>query len=242
MKSSQKMRHLILSTILFLIFGLTGFSQEKKQTKTSELEISTTYVLGHYKNLSFAPVSKYDYNTLAYQLKFVQKSSTNSLFEIELRYFTSDLESDIIPQPNPEYSKYIFNVSSLIQVYDKNDLRIHLGGQLQSNLSTFFDGQPHDFQQKLGFAGRLYYSLNEKNVVSSGLVIPLLLWRTSTFDKNWYALGKYQGLLFFTEYAYDLSNELTLKASCQMQYDRLKIFNAYRELQYHVGIGINYKF
>lgn len=232
-------------TILSLVFLLSityTFAQEDSIPKKNSLEFSTGYTIGYLKNLSFAPVARYDYSALNYQLKYNRTTKRDKLFEVQLDYLNSELETNIIPEPNPQYSKIVLNISSLKQVYKNEKLKIHLGLQTQTNVSSFYDWKQYDFQQKLGIAGRFTYQIDEKQSLSSKLTIPFVMWRTSTFEENFYSVGKYQSVLWTTEYRYTLSKNLDVKANYSFNYDRLQISNAFRELQHQINLGINYKF
>lgn len=230
---------------LFVIFVLSisnVYAQEDNQPHKNSLEFLSGYTIGFLKNLSFAPVSRYDYNALNYQLKYTRTTKREKLFEIELNYLNSELETNIIPEPSPQYSKIILNMSSLKKVFEKNKFRIYVGLQTQTNVSSFFDWKQYDFQQKLGVAGRFNYHINDKYSITSKLLLPFIMWRTSTFEENFYSLDKYQSVLWTTEYKYAISNHFDLKANYSFNYDRLQISNTFRELQHQINLGINYKF
>jgi len=237
----MKTKPLFLILILTLIH-YTGFSQTQSITKKNSLEFSTGYNSGSLKNLSFAPIARYDYNGLNYQLKYNRTTKRDKLFEVQLDYLNSELETNIIPEPNPQYSKIVLNISSLKQVYNHEKLKIHMGLQSQTNVSSFYDWKQYDFQQKLGIAGRFTYQIDDKQSLSSKLTIPFVMWRTSTFEESFYSLGKYQSVLWSNDYRYTLSNNFDVKASYNFNYDRLQISNAFRELQHQINLGINYKF
>ncbi|WP_157821959.1 hypothetical protein [Tenacibaculum sp. Bg11-29] len=232
----------IILSLIFLLSITNTLAQEVSQTKKSSIEFSTGYTIGYLKNLTFAPISRYDYNALNYQLKYTRITKREKLFEVQLDYLNSELETNIIPEPNPQYSKIVLNFSSLKQVYKNEKLKIHLGLQTQTNVSSFNDWKQYDFQQKLGIAGRFTFQIDDKQSLSSKLTIPLVMWRTSTFEENFYSIGKYQSVLWSTEYKYTLSKNLDVKADYNFNYDRLQISNAFRELQHQINIGINYKF
>ena len=232
-------------TILSLVFLLSisnVFAQSDSIPKKNSLEFSTGYTIGYLKNLSFAPVARYDYSGLNYQLKYNRTTKREKLFEVQLDYLNSELETNIIPEPNPHYSKIVLNISSLKQVYKNEKFKIHLGLQTQTNVSSFYEWKQYDFQQKLGIAGRFTYQIDEKQSLSSKLTIPFIMLRTSTFDENFYSLGKYQSILWTTEYRYTLSKNLDVEANYSFNYDRLQISNAFREVQHQINLGINYKF
>jgi hypothetical protein len=235
------MNKTILS-IVFLLSITSVFAQEDSRTKKNSLEFSTGYTNGYLKNLSFAPVVSYDYSGLNYQLKYTRITKRDKLFEVQLYYLDSELETNIIPESNPQYSKVVLNFSSLKQVYKNEKFSIYLGLQTQTNVSSFNDWKQYDFQQKLGIAGRFSYQVDEKQSVSSKLTIPLVMWRTSTFEENFYSIGKYQSVLWTTDYKYTLSKNVDVEASYNFNYDRLQISDAFRELQHQINLGINYKF
>ncbi|MDY8136057.1 hypothetical protein [Aquimarina sp. 2201CG5-10] len=233
------MRKYVFAILCLSILSL--YAQDKIQKKNS-FEFSTGYNSGFLKNLDFAPVSSYDYNALNYQLRYTRITKREKLFEVQLDYLNSELETHIIPELNPQYSKITLNFSSLKRVFDNNKLTIHLGLQTQTNVSSYLKWQLYDFQQKLGIAGRFTFRVNEKHSLSSKLTLPFILWRTSTFDENFYSLKRYQSVLWSTEYKYKLSNHFDAKVYYNFNYDRLQISNAYRELQQQISLGINFKF
>ena len=235
-------------TLIFLIsiFALSytaTFGQAQTNTqKKNQIEFSTGYNSGFLKNLSFAPVARYDYNGLNHQLKYTRTTRNQKLFEVQLDYLDSELKSDVIPEPNTPYSKLVLNFSSLKRVYNKSKLAIHVGLQSQTNVSSYFQWRHYDFQQKFGIAGRFTFQVDEKKSLSSKLTVPFMMWRTSTFEEKLYSLKSYQSVLWNTEYKYSLSNSFDVKATYNFNYDRLQISNAYRELQHQINLGINYKF
>jgi len=212
-------------------------------TKKNQLEFSTGYNYGFLKNTAFAPLSRYDYSALNYQLKYTRTSKKENLFEVQIDYLETALTSDLIPELNvSNYSKVVLNFSYLKRIYHKNKFAIHLGLQSQTNVSSYFEWKFYDFQQKLGLAGRFTFTIDEKQSVSSKLTLPFFMWRTSTFDEDYYSLNRYQSILWTTEYKYKLSNHFDIKASYNFNYDRLQIPDAYRELQHQLNLGINFKF
>lgn len=237
----MKSKLFFLTSIIALSYT-TGFTQTETKTKKNSFEFSTGYNSGFLKNLVFAPVSRYDYNGLIHQLKYVRTSKKQNLFEVQLDYLNSELTSDVIPVLNADYSKIALNFSYLKRVYNKNKLAIHVGLQTQTNVSSYIQWKAFDFQQKLGIAGRFTFQVDEKQSLSSKLTLPFLMWRTSTFEENFYLLNSYQSVLWSTEYKYKLSNHFDIKVNYNFNYDRLQISNAYRELQHQINLGINYKF
>jgi len=232
----------IILSLIFLLSISNVFAQADSIPKKNSLEFSTGYTNGYLKNLSFAPVARYDYSGLNYQLKYNRTTKRDKLFEVQLDYLNTELETNIIPEPNPQYSKIVLNISSLKQLYNKERLKIQLGLQTQTNVSSFYDWKQYDFQQKLGIAGRFTFQIDDKQSLSSKLTIPLVMWRTSTFEENFYSIGKYKSILWTTEYKYALSKNLDVEANYSFNYDRLQISNAFRELQHQINLGINYKF
>lgn len=229
----------LLSTICLLFYTVL---HSQTDLKKNNFEFSTGYNAGFLKNLDFAPVRRYDYNALNYQLKYTRITKREKLFEVQLDYLNSELKSDLIPGSNPSYSKIILNFSSLKRIFNKNRFVIHVGLQSQTNVSSYFNWKAYDVQQKLGIAGRFTFKIDKKNSLSSKLTIPFILWRTSTFEENFYSLKRYQSVLWNTEYKYSLSKKIDLKANYNFNYDRLQISNAYRELQYQINLGIKFKF
>ncbi len=229
--------------ISILTFSTTTvFAQIENKPKRNSIEFSTGYTSSYLKNLAFAPVRRYDYNALNYQFKYTRITKREKLFEVQLDYLDSELETNIIPEANPQYSKVVLNFTLLQQIYKKDKFKVHVGLQTQTNVSSYFDWEQYDFQQKLGVAGQFAYQINNKQSLSSKITIPFILWRTSTFEENFYSISKYQSALWTTEYTYNLSNHFDLKVSYNFNYDRLQIFNAYRELQHQINLGINFKF
>ena len=237
----MKIRLLFLISIFTLSYT-TIFAQTETKFKKNNLEFSTGYNSGSLKNLAFAPVSRYDYNGLNHQLKYVRTSNKENIFEVQLDYLSSELKSDLIPALNADYSKIVLNFSYLKRVYAKNKFVIHVGLQSQTNVSSYIQWKRYDFQQKLGVAGRFTFNVDEKQSISSKLTIPFVMWRTSSFEENLYSLNNFQSVLWNTEYKYNLSNHFDVKANYNFNYDRLQISNAYRELQHQFNLGINFNF
>ncbi|NQX97315.1 MAG: hypothetical protein HRT73_05465 [Flavobacteriales bacterium] len=234
-------KYIFVLSVLALSYTI-GFSQPKTNIKKNNLEFSTGYNFGFLKNLSFAPVARYNYNGLNHQLKYRRTSKKENLFEIQLEYLSSELKSDIIPALNADYSKIVINFSYLKRVYNKNKFAIHAGLQSQTNLSSYLQQGPYDFQQKFGVASRFTFQIDEKQSLSSKLTIPFFMWRTSTFEETVYSLNSYQSVLWSTEYKYALSNHFDVKVNYNFNYDRLQISNAFRELQYQLNLGLNIEF
>jgi hypothetical protein len=235
-------KYIFVFLCIAILSYTTGFAQTETNTKKNNLEFSTGYNVGFLKNLDFAPVRNYDYNSLNYQLRYTLTTKREKLFEVQLDYLNSELETNIIPESNPQYSKIVLNFTSLKQVYKNEKVKIHIGLQGQTNVSSYLDWKIYDFQQKLGIASRFTFKIDEKHSLSSKLTIPLIMWRISTFEENLYSLKRYQSVLSSTEYKYALSKKIDLKANYNFNYDRLQISSAYRELQHQINLGINFKF
>jgi len=175
---------LLLLNLILILFHTKGVGQVETIPQKNQLEFSTGYNFGFLKNLSFAPVVRYDYSGLKYR----RASKKGKLFEIQLEYLSSELKSDIIPALNADYSKIVLNFSYLKQVYNKNRFSLHIGLQSQTNVSSYFKWRVYDFQQKLGIARRFTFQVDEKQSLSSKLTIPFFIWRTSTFEETVYSL------------------------------------------------------
>ncbi|WP_108869098.1 hypothetical protein [Aquimarina aquimarini] len=225
-----------------LCLSILSLNAQDKIQKKNNLEFSTGYTIGFLKNLAFAPVKRYDYNALNYQFRYTRITKREKLFEIQFDYLDSELETNIIPEPNPQYSKIVLNFNSLKQVYVNKKVKIHIGLQAQTNVFSYFDWKQYDFQQKLGIAGRFTFKINKKHSLSSKLTLPFIMWRTSTFEENFYSLNTYQSVLWNTAYQHTLSKHFDLKASYGFNYDKLQISKAYGEIQHQINLGINYKF
>lgn len=217
-------------------------SQTTMDSRQNRLEFSSGYTFGALKNLSFAPVVRYDYNALNHRLIYVRSNQKDKLFEVQLDYLDTDLKSETIPALNASYSKAVLNFSLLWPVYSKRGWTIHAGLQAQTNVSGYNVWQAYDAQQKFGLAARFAYQLDQRQSVSSKLTIPFFMWRVATFEDSTYSLGKYQSIWWNTEYKYSLSKHFDIKANYNFQYDRLQISDAYRELQHQLHLGLNYKF
>lgn len=232
----------LLLLISSFTFSYSAVFAQTPSTKKNSLEFSTGYNSGFLKNLVFAPVARYEYSGLNYQLKYVRTTKKEKLFEVQLDYLNSELESDVIPALNADYSKIVLNFSALKRVYNKNRFTVHAGLQTQTNLSSYLNWRQYDFQQKLGLSGRFTFQIDEKQTIASKLTLPFAMLRISSFDETVYSLDKYQSVLWSLEYTYSLSDHFDVKASYNFNYDRLQVPNAYRELQHQINLGIIYKF
>ena len=234
----------LLSIIsIFALSYTTGFSQRETNIKKNNLQFSTGFNSGSLKNLEFAPVSRYDYNGLVYKLNYERTSKNENLFEIQLDYLSSELESDVSPILNADYSKIGLGFSYLKHIYNKNAFSIHLGLQSQTSASLYFNSNYYVADQEFGIASRFTYQLNKKQYLTSKMTIPVALLRvTENSGFNTYSLNRYQSALWDLEYGYSLSNNFDIKLNYDFKYNRLQISNAFRELQHQLNLGINYKF
>ncbi|KAG1658334.1 putative metalloprotease [Nymphon striatum] len=68
--------------ILELHFVDNATQTQANSKKKNQLEFSTGYNFGYLKNLSFAPVTRYDYNGLNHQVKYTRTTKNDKLFEV----------------------------------------------------------------------------------------------------------------------------------------------------------------
>ena len=239
----MKIKLLFLNLIL-LLFYYNGFGQEETTQPKNQLEFSIGYNFGALKNLEYAPISRYDYNGLIYKLNYKRKTRKQNLFEAQLDHLTSELETDVIPVLNLDYSKTRLGFSYLKKVHTKNNFLLYLGLHSQSNVSIYSKNSNYRslIDQAFGVTSRFSYQISEKQSFSSKLIIPMMSLRISDTDANIYSLNRNQGILWNTEYEYLFSNQFGMKFSYDFNYDRLQIPNAFRELQHQINLGINYKF
>lgn len=238
-------KKLLLISLILLLFYNTGFAQTQPSTETNDkLELSTGYIFGSLKNLEFSPVSRYNYNGLVYKLSYERTSKNHNLFNITLDYLTTTLESDRIPMLNSDYTKVGLSFSYLKQVYSKNKLSIHLGLQSNTNLSLYAEGinEFPIFNQSFAVASQFSYQINEKHSLYSKFAIPMLLFRITDSNADTFTLNRNQSIFWETGYKYSLSDDFNIKASYNFNYDRLQIPNAFREIQYQINLGVQYKF
>jgi predicted porin len=239
----MKIKLLFLISV-FVLSYTTGFSQTEINIKKNKFEISTGFNSGSLKNLEYSPVSRYDYNGLIYKLRFVRNIKNQNLFEVQLDYLNSELKTDLIPALNLDYSKMGLNISYLKKVYTKNNFSIHLGLQSQSSVSVYSktNNNRSIVNQTFGIASRFSYQINEKQKLSSKLTIPMVIFRFTDSSSGIYSLNRYQSILWNIGYEYSLSNRFDAILSYDFNYDRLQIPNAFREVQYQLNLGLNFKF
>lgn len=232
-----------LNRLLFTTAILSAVSvQSQNIQKKNQLEFSVGNNFGFLKNLEFAPVAMYEYEGLIYKLDYTRTSKKQNLFEVELDYFSTELKTDKLSNLNTDYYKGGMSFSYLKQVYNKNKFAIHAGLQSQTTLSSYHNGDYITFHQEFGITGRFSYQINDKQYLSSKLILPVILLRVTNAEGKFYTLDNYQSILWDVEYSYKLSKHFDVKAAYNFNYSRLQIPSAYRELQHQVNLGINYKF
>ena len=239
----MKIKLLFLNITLFL-FYYSGFGQEGTTQSKNQFEFSIGYNFGALKNLEYSPISRYDYNGLIYKLNYKRKTRKQNLFEVQFDHLTSELETDIIPVLNLDYSKTRLGFSYLKKIPTKNKLLLHLGLHSQSNVSKYSKNNNYRLliDHAFGVASRFSYQISENQNFSSKIIIPMVSLRINDTDANIYSLNRNQSILLDLGYEYSLSNQFDLKLSYDFNYDRLQISNAFRELQHQINFGINYKF
>ncbi len=208
------------------------------------LEFSVGYNSGALKNLEIAPVSRYDYSGPIYKLSYERNTKKNNFLKFQFDYLSSTLASDEIPALNLDYSKTGFQITYLKQIYNQKRFSIHLGLQSYTNSSTYTNPRESNqiFNQSIGIESRFSYQLSEKHTLSSRLVIPVILFRNTHVDNGVYSLDKYQSLQWNMYYSYAFCEHWGLKVGYDFNYDRLDIPSAFREVQYQLNLGVNYKF
>lgn len=234
-------KYIFLLSILALSY-ITGFSQTETNTIKNRLEFSTGYNSGSLKNLEFAPVSRYDYNAVVYKLNYERKTKNKNLFEIQLDYLSSQLNTSLSSELSANYSKTALGFSYLKQVYNKDVFSIHVGLQSQTSESLYLDKFYFVYDQEFGIASRFTYKVNKKQYLTSKLTIPVVLLRHTKPSTDAHSLNRYQSASWNLEYGYSLSNNFDIKLNYDFKYNRLQILDAFRELQHQLNLGINYKF
>ncbi len=238
----RKLLFLILASLLFFT---TGFAQtQANSTKQNRFEFSTGYNFGALQNLEIAPVNRYDYNGLIYKFSYERRSKNENLFNIQLDYLSSNLQTDVIPVLNLDYAKVGLRFSYLKQIFAKKKFSVHLGLQSYSNASIYSKSDIHNtiLNQSFGIASQLSHKINEKQSLSSRLAIPLVLLRNTQASSGIYSLKKYQSVSWNIGYNYSLSPGFDAIFSYDFNYDRLQITSSFREIQHQVNLGLNYKF
>lgn len=240
-----------LNRLLFTTAILSAVSVQSQTTqKKNQLEFSVGNNFGYLKNLEFAPVAMYEYEGLVYKLNYTRTSKNENLFEVKLDYLSSEIKTDKLSNLNTDYAKAGMGFSYLKQIYNKDKFAVHLGLQSQTNTSIYHNPNTSAFNnddyytlhQEFGATGRFSYQLNDKHYLSSKLTLPIVLLRVTNAEGKFYALDKYQSILYDLEYGYRLSNHFEVKAVYNFNYARLQVPSAYREMQHQLNLGINYKF
>ena len=240
---------------LLISIGIFSFaiSYSQNNENKNQLKFSTGYNSGALKNLGFAPVYRYDYNGLVYKLNYERTTKKQKLFEIQLDYLSSELKSENIPILNADYEKIGLGISALKKVTHKNNYKLYLGLQSQTSFSVYskktdFDTEENfkvnyfDFKQSFGITSKFKYQLNKKQALSTKLTLPIVLLRLSYFDANFLLLNRYQSILWNIDYRYSLSNNFDITIGYDFNYERLQVPITFRELQYQLNLGLNYKF
>ena len=235
---------LLFKILILTFYCTTGFSQTEKSIKKNSFEFSTGYNSGFLKNLQFAPVSRYEYSGLNYNLSYERTSKKQNSFEVQLDYLNTELKSEAIPQLNSDYSKIGLGFSYLKQIYNKDAFSVHLGFQSQTTGSFYEKGDNYYIaDQEFGVAVRFTYQLSDKQFLRSKLTIPLVIFRlTGDFGFDTYSLNRYQSALWNLEYGYSIYKNVDLKLNYDLKYNRLQIPNVFREFQHQINLGFNYKF
>ncbi|WP_306353724.1 hypothetical protein [Flavobacterium sp. '19STA2R22 D10 B1'] len=240
-----------LNRFLFITVSTLCVATLQSQTiqKKNQLEFSVGSNSGFLKNLEFAPVVMYKYESPVYKLGYTHISKNQNIFQVKLDYLKTELKTDVLSNLNNDYFKVGVSVAYLKQLYNKNGLAIHLGLQSQSNTSIYSNENPYynvgdyfTFHQEFGITSRFSYQLNEKQYLSSKLSLPVALFRATSAEGKFHSLGKYQSVLWDFEYGYKLSDHIDIKATYNFNYARLQVPSTYRELQHQLNLGINYKF
>ncbi len=235
------MKKTLLSTFLItLLFYTTGFAQT---TTNDNLEFSTGYNIGALKNLEFAPVSRYDYQSLLYMLKYERYTKNQNLFEVQLDYLNTEIVSDVIPVLNSAYSKIGLRFSYLKEVLDQDKFSIYAGLQTKSAIALYGNNNVDIIaDQSVGLGSQFSYQINNKQALFSKLSVPVVLFRVTDTDAGIYSFNRYQSISWNIGYKHELSNRLDLTFRYDFNYDRLQIPSAFREIQYQFNLGLNFKF
>ncbi len=188
-----------------------------------------------------------------YKLNYNRTTKKQKLFEIQLQYLSSELKSINISILNADYEKIGLGISSLKKVVNKNSYTLHLGLQSQTSLSVYskktdFDTEENfkvnylDIKQSFGITSKFTYQFNKKQALTTKLALPIVLLRLSDFDDNFLSLNKHQSILWNLDYKHSLSNSFDIKIGYDFNYERLQVPITFRELQYQLNLGLNYKF
>ncbi len=233
-----------LLLFLILIFSYYAGLSQVNTNKKNKFQFSTGFNSGAHKNLEISPVSRYNYNGLVSKLNYRRFTKKEKIFEVQLDYLKSELKTDLIPVLNLDYTKMGLSILFLQQIYNKNKFSIYLGLQSYSNVSTYSksNNDRSIINQLFGVASQFSYQVNEKQTLFSKFMLPVVLFRITPSYSGIYSLGRYQSILWNIGYKYSFSDHFGLKLSYDFNYDRLQIPNAFREVQYQLNLGFNYKF
>lgn len=234
----MKLTRLLFTTAILAAVAVQAQTDPKK----NQLEFSVGTISGGLKNLEFAPVAKYAYESSVYGLNYTRLSKNKKLFEVKLDYVSARLKTDNLSNLNTDYLKGGMTFAYLKQVYTTPKFAVHIGLQSQTVLSTYHKGDYTTLHQEFGIAGRVSYQITDKHYLSSKLTLPIVLLRVTNAEAKFFTLDHYQSILWEFEYGYKLSNHLDIKARYNFNYSRLQVPSTYRELQHQVNLGINYKF
>ncbi|WP_413511047.1 hypothetical protein [Myroides odoratus] len=234
----MKLTRLLLPTVLLTTVAVQAQTDPKK----NQLEFSVGTNFGGLKNLEFAPVAKYTYESSVYGLNYTHLSKNKNLFEVKLDYLSTKLKTDYLSKLNTDYFKASMTFAYLKKVYNDPQFAVHVGLQSQTSLASYHKGDYASFHQEFGISGRISYQLTDKHYLSSKLTLPVVLLRVTNAEAKFFTLDHYQSTLWELEYGYKLSDHLDIKARYNFNYSRLQVPSAYRELQHQLNLGINYKF
>lgn len=225
-----------------LLFFLSDFNAQSNFKNT--FEFSSGFNIGALKNLEIAPVSKYKYEGVVYKFGYQRNTKEDNLFTIQFDYLNVKLLSEVIPALNLDYAKTGMQVSYLKKIHNHNKSSIHLGLESFSNISTYksFHASNQVLNQSFGVQSQFSYQFTTKHFLYSKVSVPLLLFRVTHGKSGVYSLKEYQGVLWNFNYNYVLNDNWQFKASYDFNYDRLRIPTAFREVQYQLSFGVNYKF
>lgn len=229
--------------VLIVSFFIANVSLAQNPIFKNEVGINIGYSFGAYKNLTLSPVSLYEYSGITYDINYLRHTKKQRIVEVRFRHWDAKLKSEKIPELNLDYSGDRLDFNYLYPVINKNKWTIHSGIFTQS-ISALFENEIilFEMQQKLAFAGRFKYNINNKQVITSQLSIPFLLFVGGNLDLDFYLINKYQGYLFSLDYQYLLSNRFSIVLQYYSRYDKVQASNIYRELQNQITIGTNFKF
>ncbi len=235
---------LFLFLFLMSIFSVAAQTTVSNSKIKNKLKFTTSYNFGALKNLEIAPVSRYDYTGLIYKIGYERITKKKNLFNIEFDYLESTLETDVIPVLNLGYTKLGLGISYVKNIYNDDNFSIHLGLKSNSNISTYSmrNGERNLFSQSFSLASIFNYRINEKHSLFSELSVPFIFFRSTHATSGIYSLKEYQGLSWSFGYKYSPSEQFDFTFNYNLNYERLQITSAFREVQQQLGFGIIFKF